>query len=62
VRINVKFVTVKRIKDRDGDTIPEGRYRAVFNRPVSHGKYRLRAKFAGSPTQTKAKRALVFLL
>ena len=62
MRINVKFVTVKRIKDRDGDTIPEGRYRAVFNRPVTHGKYRLRAKFAGSPTQTKAKRALVFLL
>jgi large repetitive protein len=62
VRINAKLVTIKRIKDRDGDTIPEGRYRAVFNRPATHGTYRLRTKFAGSPTQTKAKRGVVFKL
>jgi len=60
VRLTVKIVTVKKIRDRDGDTIPEGRYRAVFNRPAAHGKFRLLAKFAGSPTQTRAKRTVVF--
>jgi Calx-beta domain-containing protein len=60
VRINVKFVTIDRIKDRDGDTTPEGRYRVVFHRPGTHGKFRFRARFAGSPTQTKAKSKLVF--
>jgi hypothetical protein len=62
VRIKVKIVTVRRIKDRDGDTIPEGRYRAVFNRPGTHGTFRLQAKFAGSPTQTKAKSKVIFQL
>ena len=60
VRLTVKIVTVKKIRDRDGDTIPEARYRAVFNRPAAHGKFRLLAKFAGSPTQTRAKRTVVF--
>jgi large repetitive protein len=62
VRIKTKIVTVRRIRDRDGDTIPEGRYRAVFKRPGTHGTFRLRAKFAGSPTQTKAKAKVVFQL
>ena len=54
VRIKVKIVTVRHIKDRDGDTIPEGRYRAVFHQPTTHGKFRLRARFAGSFSQPDA--------
>src|SRR5262249_44668566 len=62
VRLRVKVVIVKKIKDRDGDGIPDGRYRAVFTRPTTHGRYKLRARFAGSATQKRAKRRLRFRL
>jgi Calx-beta domain len=61
VRLSVKIVAVKRIKDRDGDGKPDGRYRASFNRPES-ARYKLRARFAGSATQLPAKRRLLFRL
>jgi hypothetical protein len=61
VRLSVKIVSVNRIKDRDGDGKPDGRYRASFNRPVS-ARYKLRARFAGSATQLPAKRKLLFRL
>jgi large repetitive protein len=61
VRVSVKIVSVTRIKDRDGDGKPDGRYRASFNRPVS-ARYKLRARFAGSATQLPATRKLLFRL
>jgi Calx-beta domain len=61
VRLSVKIVAVKHIRDRDGDLKPDGRYRASFNRPVS-ARYKLRARFAGSATQLPAKRRLLFRL
>ena len=62
IRLKTKIVSVTKIKDRDGDGVPDGRYRAVFSRPSGHGRYKLRARFAGSATQKPAKRKLRFRL
>jgi Calx-beta domain len=62
VRLKVKTVSVTAIRDRDEDGTPDGRYRASFSRPSASGKYKLRARFMGSPSQMPAKRRLVFRL
>jgi hypothetical protein len=62
MRLKSKVVTVTAIKDRDHDGTADGRYRAVFKRPAGPGRFKLRARFAGTATQTAAKRRLRFRL
>jgi len=62
VRLRRKLVTVTNLKDRDGDGKPEARYRAVFKRPAGHGRFKLRARFAGTSIQKPAKAKLRFRL
>ena len=61
-RLRAKTVTVTALKDRDGDGKPDASYRATFKRPVSHGRFRLRARFVGTPTQLPAQRRRIFRL
>jgi hypothetical protein len=62
VRLKVKIVAVTGIRDRDGDGKPDGRYRASFSRPSASGRYKLRARFTGSPSQLPTNRKLIFRL
>jgi hypothetical protein len=62
VRLKVKIVAVKGIRDRDGDGKPDGRYHASFSRPSASGRYKLLARFMGSPSQLPSKRKLIFRL
>jgi hypothetical protein len=62
LRLKVKTVTVTGLKDRDGDGKLDAHYRARFRRPVGHGRFKLRARFAGTPTQLPAQRRRIFRL
>ena len=61
-RLRAKTVTVTALKDRDGDGKPDARYRATFRRPAGHGRFKLRARFVGTPTQLPAQRRRIFRL
>jgi hypothetical protein len=59
VRVAARTVTVKRLRDRDGDGKTDGAYAATFLRPRAGGGYRFVARFAGSAgytSSTKSKR------
>jgi Calx-beta domain-containing protein len=50
VRLRSKTVTVKNIRDRDGDGKEEGVYRASFSRPKANITYQMVASFNGTAT------------
>jgi hypothetical protein len=62
VKIAAKTVLVTGLRDRDHDGKPDARYVATFKRPSTHGRYRLRARFAGSATLRPAHRRVIFTI
>jgi hypothetical protein len=46
-RIGSATVLVKKIRDRDHDSLPDGTFRAAFGKPTNHGHYRCTVSFAG---------------
>jgi hypothetical protein len=53
-KVDSATVLVKRIGDRDHDSLPDGVFRATFARPPIPGRYRCRASFAGDPDHRPA--------
>jgi large repetitive protein len=48
-KVHSATVLVKKIRDRDHDSLPDGIFRAAFAKPAVHGRYRCTASYAGSP-------------
>jgi Calx-beta domain-containing protein len=46
-RIGSATVLVRKIRDRDHDSLSDGIFRAAFTKPAIHGRYRCTASFAG---------------
>ena len=59
--VGSKTVLVKRLADRDSDSIADAVYGAKFN-GLSHGRYRMLAAFAGSVELTPSKKTSRFRL
>jgi hypothetical protein len=47
-------VLVSKIRDRDHDGLADGVYRAVFDKPATHGRYRCTAAFVGDAVRAPA--------
>jgi hypothetical protein len=62
VKIAAKTVVVTGLRDRDHDGKPDAHYVARFNRPSTHGHYKLRARFAGSATLRRSHRGMNFTI
>jgi len=59
VRVAVKAVTVKGLRDRDGDGKLDAAYLAAFPKPAE-GRYRFRAVFAGTAQAKASSQTLAF--
>jgi Calx-beta domain len=62
VKIAAKTVSVRYLKDRDGDGKTDGSYTATFVRPKAKGSYKIIARFKGAATYKPCSRAKVFSL
>ncbi len=62
VKIAARTVLVTGIRDRNHDGKPDAHYAARFKRPVTHGRYKLRARFPGTATELPASRRVIFRL
>jgi hypothetical protein len=62
VKIAARTVLVTGLRDRDHDGKPDAQYAATFKRPSTQGRYRLRARFAGSATLRRAHRRVIFTI
>jgi hypothetical protein len=62
VKIAAKTVVVTGLRDRDHDGLLDARYVARFKRPSTHGRYKLRARFAGSATLRRSHRGMNFTI
>jgi large repetitive protein len=62
VKVAAKTVSVKGIKDRDGDGRSDGSYAAAFSRPSAGGAYKVVAKFKGTQDHAPSSRSDVFRL
>jgi len=62
VRIGSHRVLVTRIRDRNGDGVREGAFRARFPRPVPGGHFRVRVTFAGDAQHLASSRSLLLRL
>ena len=62
VKIAAKTVVVTALRDRDHDGLLDARYVARFKRPSTHGRYKLRARFAGSTTLRRSHRGMNFTI
>jgi len=58
VKVAAKSVLVTGLRDRDHDGLPDARYVARFQRPSTHGHYKLRARFAGTATLRRSHRGM----
>jgi len=59
--VSTKTVSVKKLADRDGDTLLDAKYGAGFPRP-RHGKYRFTASFAGDGNTAATTKVVKFKL
>jgi hypothetical protein len=62
VKVAVKAVPVRFLKDRDGDGKTDGSFTAKFLRPKAKGTYKVLARFKGAATYKPCKRGKVFSL
>jgi Calx-beta domain len=61
-RLRSRVVTVAGIRDRDGDGLNEGVYRAAFRRPSRRGTYRITARFLGTTTHGSSSKQATFTI
>jgi hypothetical protein len=62
VKVTAKTVSIKGIKDRDGDGRNDGSYAASFSRPAAGGTYKVVAQFKGTATYAPSSRSTRFRL
>jgi hypothetical protein len=62
VKLAAKSVLVTGLRDRNHDGKPDAHYAARFKRPVTHGRYMLRARFPGTAAKLPASRTVIFRL
>jgi len=62
VKVTAKTVSIKGIKDRDGDGKNDGSYTASFSRPSGGGTYKIVANFKGTATYAPSSRSKRFRL
>jgi hypothetical protein len=48
-KVHSATVLVKKIGDRDHDSLPDAIFRAAFGKPAIRGRYRCTASYAGNP-------------
>jgi hypothetical protein len=62
VKVAAKTVSVRYLKDRNGDGKTDGSYTATFTRPKTKGSYKILARFKGTATYKPCSRGKVFTL
>ncbi len=62
VKVSAKTVSIRYVKDRDGDGKKDGAYAATFNRPKAQGTYKVLVRFKGTATHKPSSRVRVFML
>jgi large repetitive protein len=62
VKIAAKTVSVRFLKDRDGDDKIDGSYTATFTRPKTKGSYKILARFTGNATYKPRSVSKIFTL
>ena len=62
VKVAAKTVSVRYLKDRDGDGKTDGSYTATFTRPKAKGSYKVLTKFKGTATYKAASLGKTFKL
>jgi chitinase len=62
VRVAAKAVSVRYLKDRDGDGKKDGSYTATFVRPKKQGSYKIVVRFKGTVSAKPSSRAKIFTL
>jgi hypothetical protein len=62
VKVAAKTVSVRYLKDRDGDGKTDGSYTATFIRPKAKGSYKVLTKFKGTATYKAASLGKTFKL
>jgi hypothetical protein len=62
VKVAAKTVSIRYLKDRDGDGKTDGSYTSTFTRPKTKGSYKLLARFKGTPTYKPRSLAKIFTL
>jgi large repetitive protein len=62
VRVLARTVTVKDVRDRDGDGKPDASYLAKLPRPIAAGTYKIVARFTGTTAYRPCLRARVLKL
>jgi hypothetical protein len=62
VRVAAKAVSVRYLKDRDGDGKKDGSYTATFVRPKKQASYKILVRFRGTASAKPSSRAKIFKL
>jgi hypothetical protein len=62
VRVTGKTVSVRYLKDRDGDGRTDGAYTATFVRPKARGSYKIVVRFKGTGSAKPCSRVKIFTL
>lgn len=62
VKVAAKTVSVRNLKDRDGDGKTDGSYTATFTRPKMKGSYKVLTRFKGTATYKARSRGKLFTL
>ncbi len=62
VKVSAKTVSVRFLKDRDGDGKTDGSYVATFVRPKAQGSYKIVVRFKGIATAKPSSRTKIFTL
>jgi hypothetical protein len=62
VRVAAKAVSVRYLKDRDGDGKTDGSYTATFVRPKKQASYKIVVRFKGTASANTSSRAKIFKL
>ena len=62
MKVAAKTVSVRYLKDRDGDGKTDGSYTATFTRPKTKGSYKFLTRFKGTANYKPRSRGKIFTL